>query len=71
MTPKKGAVNAQMMRTFRLSDRVNGDLRIDASNVMNHVTFQSWNTTITSQQFGLATTANQMRTVQTTFRVRF
>jgi hypothetical protein len=54
-----------------LSDRFNLDLRVDATNAFNHVTFTSWNTTITSAQFGLPTNANAMRSMQTTLRVRF
>ena len=69
--PDKFGLNASMSRTFRFSDRVNADFRLDASNVLNHVTFPSWNTVITSSQFGLPTTANAMRSVLTTFRVRF
>ncbi len=70
--PGQFFLNAQMLRTFRVNDRVNADLRIDASNLLNHVTFQSWNTAITSPQlFGLAVSPNSMRTVQTTFRLRF
>jgi hypothetical protein len=69
--PAQFSLNASLGRTFRLSDRFNLDLRVDASNAFNHVTFTSWNTTVTSAQFGLPTTANAMRSVQTTLRVRF
>ena len=60
-----------MQRTFRLNDRYSADLRIDATNALNHVTFPSWITVISSAQFGLPTSANAMRSVQTTLRVRF
>ena len=69
--PGQFTLNASMARTFRLNDRFSGDLRIDATNALNHPTFPSWNTVITSSQFGLPTTANAMRSVLTTFRVRF
>jgi hypothetical protein len=69
--PGQFALNANMSRTFRLTDRFSGDLRIDATNALNHPTFPSWNTVITSNQFGLPTTANAMRSIVTTFRVRF
>ena len=69
--PGQFTLNASMARTFRFSDRLSGDLRIDANNALNHVTWQSWNTVITSAQFGLPTAANQMRTVQLSMRVRF
>jgi len=64
-------LNASMARTFRLNDRLNADFRLDATNALNHVTYPSWNTAITSAQFGLPMTANGMRTVQATMRVRF
>jgi hypothetical protein len=60
-----------MGRTFRLSDKFNLDLRVDAANALNHVTYTSWNTTVTSAQFGLPAAANAMRTIQTSMRVRF
>ena len=52
-------------------DLLNADLRIDATNALNHPVFPSWNTVITSAQFGLPNPAGQMRTLQTTLRVRF
>ena len=69
--PAQFALNASMMRTFRLSDRFSADLRMDAANVLNHVVYTSWNTTFSSAQFGLPTGANAMRTLQTNLRVRF
>jgi hypothetical protein len=58
-------------RTFRVSDRFNLDLRVDATNALNHVTYTEWNTTINSTQFGLPAAANDMRSLQTTLRLRF
>ena len=69
--PAQFSLNASMARTFRFSDRVSADLRIDATNALNHVTFPSWNTIVASAQFGLPIAANAMRTVQATLRVRF
>jgi len=69
--PSQFGMGAALSRTFRVNDRVNADLRIDAQNVLNHVTYPNWNTTITSAQFGLPTAANPMRKIQTTLRVRF
>jgi hypothetical protein len=60
-----------MARTFRLNDRYSADLRIDAANALNHPTFPSWVTVISSVQFGLPNPANPMRSVQTTIRLRF
>jgi hypothetical protein len=69
--PSQFLLNASLSRTFRSSERVSLDLRIDASNALNHVTFPSWNTIVGSSQFGLPMTTNAMRTVQTALRVRF
>jgi trimeric autotransporter adhesin len=69
--PKQFTMNGSMSRTFRWGDRFNIDLRVDLTNVLNHPTFPSWNTTISSAQFGLPMSANAMRSVQTTLRLRF
>jgi hypothetical protein len=69
--PGQFALNASIGRTFRISSRLNGDWRMDATNVLNHVTYTSWNTNFGSPLFGLPNRANTMRKLQTTFRVRF
>jgi hypothetical protein len=69
--PSQFVLNASVARTFRSGDRISLDLRVDAVNAINHVTFPSWNTIANSAQFGLPNTANPMRSVQTTLRARF
>jgi len=69
--PSQFALNASLGRSFPWHDRYNIDLRLDANNVLNHVTFKSWNTMVTSAQFGLPSTVDNMRTIQTTLRLRF
>jgi hypothetical protein len=69
--PDTFSLNASMARTFRVSDRVSADLRIDANNALNHVTYPSWNTVVGGALFGLPVAANQMRTMQVTMRARF
>jgi len=70
--PAQFAMNASMARTFRVTDRWNADLRFDATNVLNHVTYSSWVTTVTnSALFGLPVSANAMRAMQVTLRMRF
>jgi hypothetical protein len=69
--PGQFQLNASLGRTFRYGDRLNLDFRIDATNALNHVVFPSWNTTVGSAQFGLPMTANPMRSLQTTLRLRF
>src|SRR5439155_21643368 len=50
--PGQFALNASLGRSFRLNDRYNVHLRMDASNVLNPVTFKGWNTMLTSALFG-------------------
>ena len=70
--PDQFTLNGSLARTFRLRDRYSLDLRVDATNAINHVTFASWNTIVNSGQFGLPTPpANAMRALTTTLRVRF
>jgi hypothetical protein len=69
--PATFSLDASLGRTFRLGDRLNADLRLDASNALNHVTYQSWNTNINNAQFGLPTAANKMRMAKISMRVRF
>jgi hypothetical protein len=70
--PAQFSLNASMARTFRVTDRWNADLRFDATNVLNHVTYPNWVTTVTDiAQFGLPLTANAMRAMQVTLRMRF
>jgi hypothetical protein len=69
--PAQFALDASLARTFRLTDRFNLEFRAEATNVLNHVTYRSWVTAITSTQFGLPDTANAMRTIRSNFLVRF
>ena len=69
--PSQFNLGASLARSFRMSERVNTDLRIDAQNALNHVSYTSWNTVVTSSQFGLPTSANTMRSVRVNLRVRF
>lgn len=69
--PGQFTLNASLGRTFRLTDRWNMELRVDATNPLNNVRFPSWNTQANSVQFGAPTAANPMRSLQTTLRLRF
>ncbi len=65
------SMNGQASRTIRIGERRSADLQFQANNLLNHVTFPTWNTTLTSAQFGLPNTANSMRVIQATLRFRF
>lgn len=70
--PAQFSLNASLARTFRVSDRLSLDLRVDSTNALNHVTFGSWIAVVNSPQFGAPpATANPMRSMLTTLRLRF
>ena len=69
--PMQFSLNSSFGRVFRFGERRSADLRFDSNNVLNHVNYTSWNTTVGNQQFGLPISANAMRTVQATLRFRF
>jgi hypothetical protein len=69
--PNQFSLDASLGRAFRLRDRYNIEFRLESSNILNHVTFPDWNTTINSSQFGLPDQANPMRRMQINIRVSF
>jgi hypothetical protein len=69
--PMQFSLNASAGRVFRLGERRSFDIRFDSTNVLNHVTYTSWNTTLGNAQFGLPVSANAMRSMQLTLRFRF
>jgi len=71
MGPRQFALSAGVARSFPWGDRVTLDWRIDATNVLNVVTYAAVNTVVGSPQFGLPTRANPMRKIQTSIRFRF
>jgi hypothetical protein len=69
--PAQFGLNFSFSRVFRLGNRINAQWETDATNVLNTVTFPGWNTFVTSPLFGLPSPANPMRTLQSSFRLRF
>lgn len=69
--PLQFSLNSSLVRNFLWRDRYSCELRIDAMNLLNHVTVTSWNTMVGSAQFGLPAAADTMRTIQITLRFRF
>ena len=69
--PRTFSLNAAVARTFRLTNRINMDWRIDATNLLNRVTYSRVNTLITSDQFGFPNATNDMRKVRSSVRLRF
>jgi hypothetical protein len=69
--PSQFELNASFARSFRFNQRTSLDFRIDATNLLNRVTYPDWNTLVGSTQFGLPTRANGMRTLQPSIRLNF
>lgn len=69
--PAQFSLNTGLGRTFARGSRFNIDWRIDATNVLNRVTYSGVNTIVGSPQFGLPNRTNTMRKLQSSLRVRF
>ncbi len=69
--PGTFSLDGAMQRTFRPGKRYFLDARIDATNLLNHAVFGSWNATVGNTQFGRPVSANPMRSLETTLRLRF
>ena len=69
--PAQFRLDAGLGRNISLGGRLNGEWRVDATNVLNRVTYASVNTVVGSPQFGLPNLPNAMRKVQTSLRLRF
>jgi hypothetical protein len=71
MGPNQFSLDGSLARTFRLRDKLNLDVRMDADNLLNHPVFTTWNNVTNSTTFGLPAATNAMRTMQLTGRLRF
>ncbi len=69
--PTTFGLNGSAGRIFRVGERKNIDLRFDGTNILNHVNFGSYNTTVGSTQFGILQNPNAMRSFSATLRFRF
>jgi hypothetical protein len=69
--PSQFSLDMSVSRVFRLGQRLNFEWRLAATNVLNRVTFATVDNILGSPQFGLPTTANPMRALQLTLRLRF
>jgi hypothetical protein len=69
--PNQFSLSASLGRVFRIGERHNVDLRFDANNALNHVTFRSFNTTIGSTNIGLLSGPSAMRSMTATLRFRW
>jgi hypothetical protein len=69
--PATFSLNGGAGRSFLWTERLSLDWRIDATNILNRVTFTGVNTFVGSSQFGLPIQANTMRKLTSTLRLRF
>jgi hypothetical protein len=69
--PSTFSLDSSAARTFRPSGRFYLDLKVAATNMLNHPVFTGWNTTVNSTQFGLPLEPNPMRSLETSLRLRF
>ena len=69
--PNNVSLDSSVARTFRLRDPMSLDMRLDATNVLNHVVYTGWNTVTNSTTFGLPAATRSMRSMQITARLRF
>ncbi|MGA8159396.1 MAG: carboxypeptidase regulatory-like domain-containing protein [Acidobacteriaceae bacterium] len=69
--PDDFTLDGALARTFRLRGTRSLDVRVDATNPLNHATYTTWNTVVNSTTFGLPAAVNPMRSLQVTGRLRF
>jgi len=69
--PTQFTFNAGITRTFQFTERVSFDWRLDATNVLNRVTYTGVNGVFGGTQFGLPSLTNTPRKIQSTMRLRF
>jgi hypothetical protein len=62
-----------MARTFRPHGKWYLDVSVSATNTFNHAAFTGWNTdwSLENTQFGKPTSTGGMRSLQTTFHLRW
>jgi hypothetical protein len=69
--PAQFSCDASLVRSIALGDRRSLEWRLDATNVLNRVTYASVDTILGGPQFGLPNRANPMRALRTGLRFRF
>jgi hypothetical protein len=71
--PGSFVMNASFGRSFQVGENTRHRLegRLEATNVLNHVNISSYGTVVNAANYGLATAAGPMRSIQLTVRFRF
>jgi trimeric autotransporter adhesin len=69
--PTQFSMSGSASRTIRVGERKNLDIRFDATNLLNHFAYTSYNMTFGTAQFGLPTGATAARSFNMTARFHF
>jgi hypothetical protein len=69
--PGQFSFDSSVARTFRVYKNTSLDMKAVSTNLLNKVTYSSWNSYITNAQFGLPVSASNMRSVQIQLNLRF
>ena len=71
--PGTFGMNASFGRYWQIGDssRRRLDVRMEAENILNHVNITGYGTVVNASNYGLATAAGQMRSIQLALRLRF
>ncbi|HEY3443322.1 MAG TPA: TonB-dependent receptor [Paludibaculum sp.] len=71
--PGTFGMNASFGRAWQIGDNSRHRLegRLEADNILNHVNISSYGTVVNATNYGLATAAGQMRSIQLSLRLRF
>jgi hypothetical protein len=69
--PGSWVMNLSLARSISLAERRSLELRVDASNFLNHVNVSNFGTVVNAVDYGLPTAAGAMRSLTATARVRF
>ncbi len=69
--PGQTNLDLSLAKHFRIAERFDGELRLDAFNVFNHTEFKNPDTTVTDATFGQISTTYDPRILQIAVHVRF
>ncbi|MGI4981221.1 MAG: hypothetical protein ACRYHB_12610, partial [Janthinobacterium lividum] len=69
--PNTVALDSSLARVFKLRDPLSFDVRVDSTNVLNHVVYTGWWPITNSSTFGLPAGSRAMRSFQLSGRLRF
>ena len=64
-------MNLSLQRTITLHERTRLQIRVDATNVTNHVNITGFGTVVNSINYGVPSSAGAMRTLSATLRLNF